>query len=86
MIKKNKTFLTYHNLCFSDPTNSKYFHPSEVNFDKNMHVFIECIETSAKTSNADGIAAIKVTSLLRPQLLLKFSQVIKETRKSNNHE
>jgi hypothetical protein len=51
-----------------------------------MNVFIECIETSAKTSNADGIAAIKVTSLLRPQLLLKLSQVIKDTRNSNNAE
>jgi len=46
-----------------------------------METFLRCIETVATTTNTTGFAAIKLTALGRPQLLLQLSEVIARARK-----
>ena len=48
-----------------------YFYAGEHACEKNMETFLRCIEAVATTTNTTGFAAIKITALGRPQLLVK---------------
>lgn len=58
-----------------------YFYAGEHACEKNMETFLRCIEAVATTTNTTGFAAIKITALGRPQLLLQLSEVIARARK-----
>lgn len=55
-----------------------YFYINEPNCDKNMDIFINCIQ--GVSAFGSGITAIKLTALGRPQLLLQISEVIMKAR------
>ncbi|CAH1113949.1 unnamed protein product [Psylliodes chrysocephalus] len=64
-----------------------YFYLNEATCERNMETFIKCLETIAdfqQTSKGStygtGIAAVKLTALGRPQLLLQLSEVIMRAR------
>jgi len=58
-----------------------FFYQGEANCERNLDTFIRCIETVAETTQTTGFAAIKLTALGRPQLLLQLSEVIARARK-----
>ncbi|XP_025830827.1 proline dehydrogenase 1, mitochondrial-like [Agrilus planipennis] len=58
-----------------------FFYINEANCERNMVSFIKCIEAVAGYPHGKGFAAIKLTGLGRPQLLLQLSEVIMRTRK-----
>jgi len=58
-----------------------FFYVGEANCERNLDTFLRCIETVAATTQTTGFAAIKMTALGRPQLLLQLSEVIARTRK-----
>jgi len=58
-----------------------YFYAGEAACEKNMETFLRCIEAVATTTHTTGFAAIKITALGRPQLLLQLSEVIARARK-----
>lgn len=57
-----------------------YFYEDEKQCDENVEIFLRCIEMASKCGN-DGFAAIKLTSLGRPQFLMQLSEVLARTRK-----
>ena len=57
-----------------------YFYEDEKNCDENVEIFLKCIETASKCGASDGFAAIKLTSLGRPQFLMQLSEVLTRTR------
>ena len=69
----------------SGSLSKKFFHPSEINSEKNKKIFIDCIDAVSDVTNQTGIAAIKITSLVRPQLLLNFSTLINQMKKLENN-
>ncbi|XP_065664241.1 proline dehydrogenase 1, mitochondrial isoform X2 [Hydra vulgaris] len=56
-----------------------YFYEGEEKCDENMEVFIKCIDKTGETST-NGFAAIKVTALGRPLMLLRLSQILNQTK------
>ncbi|XP_055846223.1 proline dehydrogenase 1, mitochondrial isoform X1 [Episyrphus balteatus] len=58
-----------------------YFYLNEATCERNMEVFIKCLEAISGATFGTGITAIKLTALGRPQLLLQVSEVIMRTRK-----
>lgn len=54
-----------------------YFYEGEEKCDQNMQVFLDCIDTTGNTSE-NGFAAIKVTALGRPLILLRLSQILNQ--------
>ncbi|XP_019620712.1 PREDICTED: proline dehydrogenase 1, mitochondrial-like [Branchiostoma belcheri] len=56
-----------------------YFYEDEHKCDENVKIFLNCIK-AAGYSSTDGFAAIKLTALGRPQLLLQLSDVLSTTR------
>ncbi|XP_076640768.1 proline dehydrogenase slgA isoform X2 [Halictus rubicundus] len=57
-----------------------YFYLNEASCERNMDIFIKCLESVAGASMGVGITAIKLTALGRPQLLLQLSEVIMRAR------
>ena len=57
-----------------------YFYEDERSCDKNVEIFLQCIETASKCGASEGFAAIKLTSLGRPQFLMELSEVLTRTR------
>lgn len=47
-----------------------YFYLNEATCEKNMEIFIRCLEAVANSTFGTGITAIKLTALGRPQLLV----------------
>ncbi|XP_004536697.1 proline dehydrogenase 1, mitochondrial isoform X2 [Ceratitis capitata] len=58
-----------------------YFYLNEATCERNMEIFIKCLEAVSGATFGTGITAIKLTALGRPQLLLQVSEVIMRTRK-----
>lgn len=56
-----------------------FFYEGEEKCDANMEVFLQCIDTTGNTAE-NGFAAIKVTALGRPALLLRVSQILNQIR------
>ncbi|XP_050710663.1 proline dehydrogenase 1, mitochondrial-like isoform X2 [Eriocheir sinensis] len=57
-----------------------YFYVNEAQCEKNMETFIDCIDAVSDATKGTGFAAIKMTALGRPQLLMQLSEVIFRTR------
>lgn len=47
-----------------------YFYLNEATCEKNMEIFVRCLEAVANSTFGTGITAIKLTALGRPQLLV----------------
>jgi hypothetical protein len=62
----------------------KIYDPSEIQFEKNTKIFMDCVDAVSDVTNATGIGAVKLTSLIRPQLLLKFSSLISQILNSKS--
>lgn len=58
-----------------------YFYQNEAQCEKNMETFLRCIEAVADSTGSTGLAAIKITALGRPNLLMQLSEVIIRARR-----
>jgi len=58
-----------------------FFYQGEANCERNLENILRSIETVANTTQTTGFAAIKLTALGRPQLLLQLSEVIARARR-----
>lgn len=58
------------------PVARTYFYHGESQCERNLEIFFRAIEAVAKTTGNTGFAAIKLTALGRPKLLMKLSKII----------
>lgn len=58
------------------PVARTYFYHGESQCERNLEIFFKSIEAVAKTTSNTGFAAIKLTALGRPKLLMKLSKII----------
>lgn len=63
------------------PVARTYFYQGESQCEKNMEIFLKAIDAVAQTTGNTGFAAIKLTALGRPKLLMKLSKIIDYMRK-----
>lgn len=57
-----------------------YFYEGEEQCDKNMQIFLNCIDAVSHATEKSGLAAIKLTALGKPHLLLQMSEVLSTTK------
>jgi len=53
-----------------------YFYQNEAQCEKNMEIFLRCIEAVADSTRSTGFSAVKLTALGRPNLLMQLSECI----------
>lgn len=58
-----------------------FFYQGEAECDANMKVFIDCIDAVKGSTGGTGFAAIKITALGRPEILIRLSECIEKTRR-----
>lgn len=58
-----------------------FFYQGEAECDANMKVFIHCIDAVKGSTGGTGFAAIKITALGRPEILIRLSECIERTRR-----
>jgi len=58
-----------------------YFYINEAQCEKNMTTFLKSIEAVSGSTQCTGLAAIKMTALGRPQLLMQLSEAIMRSRR-----
>ncbi|GAV05766.1 hypothetical protein RvY_15846 [Ramazzottius varieornatus] len=62
-----------------------YLYENEVQCEKHMATFLKCIDAVSGTTYSTGFAAIKLTALGRPELLMRLSAALVESRRYFNH-
>jgi len=67
------------------PVARTYFYHGESQCERNLEIFFKAIEAVAKTTGNTGFAAIKLTALGRPRLLMKLSKIIDYMRQIEGH-
>lgn len=58
------------------PVARTYFYRGESQCEKNLEIFFRAVEAVASTTGNTGFAAIKITALGRPHLLMRLSEII----------
>merc|ERR1712242_335427 len=58
-----------------------FFYQGEAECDANAKVFIQCIDAVKGSTGGTGFAAIKITALGRPEILIRLSECIERTRR-----
>jgi proline dehydrogenase len=58
-----------------------YFYQGEASCDRNMQIFLDCIDAVRGSTGGTGFSAIKLTALGRPEILIKLSDCIEKTRR-----
>lgn len=61
-----------------------YFYEGEEECDTRVNTFLKCIDAAGGASK-DGFAAIKVTALGRPQILMRISEILNQTQYFFDH-
>ncbi|XP_046575003.1 LOW QUALITY PROTEIN: proline dehydrogenase 1, mitochondrial-like [Haliotis rubra] len=57
-----------------------YFYEDEAHCDGNLETFMNCIDAVSDATEKSGLAAVKLTALGRPQLLLQMTEVLVSIR------
>ncbi|XP_048252293.1 proline dehydrogenase 1, mitochondrial-like isoform X2 [Haliotis rufescens] len=57
-----------------------YFYEDEAHCDENLETFMKCIDAVSDATEKSGLAAVKLTALGRPQLLLQMTEVLVSIR------
>jgi len=58
-----------------------FFYQGEAECDANMKIFLQCIDAVKGSTGGTGFAAIKITALGRPEILIRLSECIEKTRR-----
>uniref|UniRef100_A0A1I8HJ96 Proline dehydrogenase n=2 Tax=Macrostomum lignano TaxID=282301 RepID=A0A1I8HJ96_9PLAT len=58
-----------------------YYYESERQCDNHMDIFLKCIDSVSDSTRKEGMAAIKLTALGRPQLLLQISNILVQAQR-----
>jgi len=58
-----------------------YVYQDEANCDRNMQIFLDCIDAVKGSTGGTGFSAIKLTALGRPDILIRLSDCIEKTRR-----